>query len=185
MYIKIASLQTPISTVPLSPSSSALPVEYPPTPYPSVAGSYPYAYSTVCTIVYSQRHCTLCPGGVLGDETHIVTECPQLNLIFHQHTHPFRVLFRLCDLTSVDRLSPEDRLRAMLGNPPPGMLIRNMPVWISEGPARSGRFAYDLQAHIATHAPSLTVCPSSDSDAFQSPIVKRKNCTNPLPRRPT
>ena len=33
-------------------------------------------------------------------------------------------------------------------------------------PARSGRFAYDLQAHIATHAPFLTVYPSSDSDVF-------------------
>jgi len=38
--------------------------------------------------------------------------------------------------------------------------------WISEAPASSGRFAYDLQAHIATHAPSLTLCPSSDSDEF-------------------
>ena len=38
--------------------------------------------------------------------------------------------------------------------------------WISEAPASSGRFAYDLQAHIATHAPSLALCPSSDSDEF-------------------
>ena len=54
----------------------------------------------------------------------------------------------------------------MLGNPPPGMLIRNMPVWIAEGPVRCGHFAHELQAHISTHASSLTVCPSSDSDEF-------------------
>ena len=113
---------------------------------------------------YSQRHCTLCSGGVLGDETHIITGCPYLNSIFHQHTLPFRVLFRLCDLVSFDSLSPQDRLRAMLGKLPPGMLIRNMPVWISEAPSRCTRFAYDLQIYISVNAPSLTTCPSSDSD---------------------
>jgi hypothetical protein len=136
---------------------------------------------------YSQRHCTLCPGGVLGDETQVITECPQLNSIFHHQTLPFRVLFRLCDLVSFDSLSPQDRLCAVLGNlPPPGTLIRNMPVWISEAPARArcGRFAHDLQAHISANAPSLNMCPSSDSDAFSDNDAE-ENCTNPSSRRLT
>ena len=54
----------------------------------------------------------------------------------------------------------------MLGNPRPGMLMKNMSVWVTEAPARCGLFAYDLQAHISTHAPSLTVCPATDSEAF-------------------
>ena len=108
---------------------------------------------------YSQRHCTLCTGCILGDETHMITECPQLNSIFHQHTHPFRVLFRLSDLTSFDGLNPEDRLRTMLGNPAPGMLMKNMSVWVTEVPVRCGLFVYDLQDHISTHAPFLTVLP--------------------------
>ena len=67
---------------------------------------------------YPQRYCTVCSGQVLGDEAHVITECPHLNSAFLQHISHFQVVFRLCDLKSFDRLCTYDRLCAMLGNPP-------------------------------------------------------------------
>ena len=115
---------------------------------------------------YPQRYCALCPGDVTGDETHIITTCPTLRSVFNEHAPPFRGLFRLCDLSSFDHLCPADRLRAMLGNPPRELLVKNMTIWKAEATPLCGRFVYDLYSHISKNAPSLTTCLSSDSEIF-------------------
>jgi len=73
----------------------------------------------------------------------------------------------------------------MLGNPPQGLLAKHLPLWKTEAPPRSCRFAYDLYSHISDNAPSLMKCPSSDSETFSdseeeelfAPLVPPPNFT--------
>ena len=113
-----------------------------------------------------QPYCIVCSGQVVSDEAHVITKCPHLNTTFLQHASPFGVLFRLRDFKSFDSLCTLDRLRAMPGMPPQGMLAKQLSLLATEDPPRCGCFVYDLYSHISANAPSLTTCPSSDSETI-------------------
>jgi hypothetical protein len=52
----------------------------------------------------------------------------------------------------------------MLGNPPVGLLAKNIVIWATEAAQRCDRFTHDLLSHISASAPSLAMCLSSDSE---------------------
>ena len=80
----------------------------------------------------------------------------------------FVALFRICRLSTFGALSPLDRFRAILGNPPSSLLVKHMAIWSSEAPALCGLFAHDLLEHITGTVPSLTSCLSEDSETLSA-----------------
>ena len=108
---------------------------------------------------YVDRHCRLCPGS-LGDELHMITACPTFHEVAERHHPTFLSLFRLCDIPSFSHLTPLERVRAMLGNPPTALLRKNIRQWLNSAPASCARFSHDLLTSISAEFPRLTLHPN-------------------------
>ena len=119
---------------------------------------------------YKDRVCLHCLAAgitVLGDEMHIICQCPATKLVLAQFTAKFQGLTRLLELTPFASFTPDKMTRLVLGTPPPPVLTKDLKGWITEATPICGEFAHALRMHVTSLHP-FAVDLSSDDDAALS-----------------
>jgi len=84
---------------------------------------------------YQDRVCPYCLASgtrILGDELHIICQCPTTKVVLDRFTVKFQRLTRLLDLPSLTSSSAQETTRLVLGNPPPQILHKDPWRWIQE-----------------------------------------------------
>ena len=121
-------------------------------------------------IPYDHRHCPSpdCPPQTLGDELHVLTSCTPTDPFWQTQNLLFQGLSRLCQMPQFLNLDNLARVRIMLGNPPPGLLQKHMPLWQAHAPAQCAAFAVALHEHLlCVPQPGLPLSSSSEeSDGY-------------------
>ena len=106
---------------------------------------------------YRDRVCPRCIAKgttVLGDELHIICQCPATKGVLQQFTAKCQGLTRLLDLPSFASFTSDEMTRIVLGNPPPQVLQKGLKGWIIEATPICSEFAYALRMHIASLHPA-------------------------------
>ena len=106
-------------------------------------------------------------GFPLGNEVHIICECPTTKIVLEAFTDKFKGLTRLLNLPSFSSLTNEGKTRLVLGNPLLRVLQKELKAWIQEATSICGEFAHALRMHII----GLQLTPidmSSDDESAQS-----------------
>jgi len=93
---------------------------------------------------------------ILGDELHIICQCPATKGVLDKFAAKFRGLTRLLDLPPFASFKPDEMTQMVLGNPLPQVLQKGL-----KG------FAYTLHMHVTSLHPAV-VDVSSDDDAAAS-----------------
>jgi len=120
---------------------------------------------------YQDRVCPYCLASgtrILGDELHIICQCPTTKVVLGRFTVKFQRLTRLLDLPSLTSFSEEETTRLVLGNPPPQILHKDLRRWIQEATPLCCEFAYALRTHITSLQPAVVDMSSDDEDAASS-----------------
>jgi len=120
---------------------------------------------------YQDRVCPYCLASgtrILGDELHIICQCPTTKVVLGRFTVKFQRLTRLLDLPSLTSFSAEETTRLVLGNPPPQILHKDLQRWIQEATPLCCEFAYALRTHITSLQPAVVDMSSEDEDAASS-----------------
>jgi len=120
---------------------------------------------------YQDRVCPYCFASstrILGDELHIICQCPTTKVVLGRFTVKFQRLTRLLDLPSLTSFSAEETTRTVLGNPPPQILHKDLRRWIQEATPLCCEFAYALRTHITSLQPAVVDMSSNDDNAASS-----------------
>ena len=120
-------------------------------------------------IPYDHRYCPSpdCPPQTLGDELHVLTSCTPTDPFWQTQNQLFQGLSRLCQMPQFLNLDNLARARIMLGNPPPGLLRKHMPLWQAHAPAQCAAFAVALHDHLLrVPQPGSPSSSSEDSDGY-------------------
>ena len=115
---------------------------------------------------YAHRCCPHCqPSQVLGDESHCILSCPATKIVLERWTKDFNGVSRLLDVPLFTSLSPIDRVRVSLGNPPPTLLQKQIKQWQEYAPPVCSSFVRDLRLHINQLQSSPHPTLSSDDES--------------------
>ena len=99
---------------------------------------------------YRDRHCPLClsVGVYLGDEIHMVIDCPNSNGILFRYADKFKMINRRLDLPPFARLTHLQQLQFALGNPSPQLLKKDYKLWMEVAVPLCAEFAGELRRHL-------------------------------------
>ena len=120
---------------------------------------------------YQDRVCLYCLASrtrILGDESHIICQCPTTKVVHGRFTVKVQWFTRLLDLPSLTSCSVEETTRLVLGDPPPQILQKDLRRWIQEVSPLCCEFAYALCTHITSLQPAVVDMSSDDEDAESS-----------------
>jgi len=112
---------------------------------------------------YRDRLCPLClpaAGPVLGDEKHIISQCPASRAVLHdpKFFNRFQGLTCLIDTQPFQLLDSEEQIRVALGNPPLSLMRKDFHTWRQEATVICGEFAHALRMQLRPlHDNSITV----------------------------
>ena len=112
---------------------------------------------------YQDRLCPLClpaAGPVLGDEKHIISQCPASRAVLHdpKFFNRFQGLTCLIDTQPFQLLDSEEKIRVALGNPPLSLMRKDFHTWRQEATVICGEFAHALRMQLRPlHDNSITV----------------------------
>jgi len=119
---------------------------------------------------YQDRLCPLCllaTGPTLGDEKHIISQCPASRAVLHDTKFfmRFQGLTRLIDTQPFQLLDSEEQIRVALGTPPPSLMCKVFHTWRQEATFMCGEFVYALRMLLR---PLQPIIPSMSSDGDSS-----------------
>ena len=117
---------------------------------------------------YAQRYCPHCqPQNILGDEIHVMCHCPTSLDAMNELTKPMADVFRLLDLPPFCKLDPTQKTRALLGNPPPALLRKDLKQWAKEAVPICAEFARNIR-HVLVGNQRHLIQITSDDDSESS-----------------
>ena len=118
---------------------------------------------------YDQRYCPHCqPQKTLGDEIHVLSQCPTSLAAMTEFAKPMAGVFRLLDLPLFRKLDHIQQTRALLGNPPASLLRKNLKQWAKEAIPTSAEFARNLRYTLVGNQRHLIQITSDDESESSS-----------------
>jgi len=122
---------------------------------------------------YQYRLCPLClpaAGPTLGDEKHIISQCPASWAVLHdpKFFNIFQGLMRPIDTQPFQLLDCEEQIRVALGTAPPSLMCKDFHTWRQEATVMCGEFAHALRMHLRPLQPIIPSLSSDDDSARES-----------------
>jgi len=139
-------------------------------------------------VVQQTRHLTrLCPlclpaaGPVLGDEKHIISQCPASRTVLHdpKFFNRFQGLTRLIDTQPFQLLDSEEQIRVALGNTPLSLMRKDFHTWRQEATVMCGEFAHALRMPLRPLQPIVPSLSSDDDSSRNSDDEEPSRLTPP------
>ena len=126
---------------------------------------------------YQERHCPFCPstplltGGStapLGDEEHVLFDCPETKQVLSDWTPRFDGMTRLLDLPVFHSMTRQEKVSVAFGEPPTKLLKKQLRAWKEEALPLCGEFTRSLRSHLISIQRAPADLTSSDESVSSS-----------------
>jgi len=130
---------------------------------------------------YQVPLCLPATGPTLGDEKHIISQCPASRAVLHdpKFFKRFQGLTHLIDTQPFQLLDSEEQIQVAPGNPPPSQMHKDFHTWRQEATVVCGEFAHALRKHPRPLQPIIPSLSSDDDSLRESDDEEPSRLTSP------